>query len=200
MEGGGQYDARVHGPRACRSAGGLPRGATGTRSVSPSAGHLGRRAPVLRSVGVGQDVLARGDTWAAADRDGPAASHPRSELGLRAPGNGTGQHWPGAGRTLPAAGAGSHRPFGRCPGGAEAAHPRGRARSGDAGGRAPAGPDRGPWGIRRTGRTARAPGQFRARGAPGQKISAQPALLRFGARISEEGGADVPATWAHARW
>src|SRR6202008_3709531 len=31
------------------------------------------------------------------------------------------------------------------------------------------------------------------------KISPQPALLRFGARISEEGGADVPATWAHAR-
>jgi uncharacterized protein len=29
------------------------------------------------------------------------------------------------------------------------------------------------------------------------KISPQPALLRFGARISEEGGADVPATWAH---
>jgi len=31
------------------------------------------------------------------------------------------------------------------------------------------------------------------------KISPQPALLRFGARISEEGGADVPATWAQAR-
>ena len=31
------------------------------------------------------------------------------------------------------------------------------------------------------------------------KISPQPALLRFGARISEEGGADVPATWAHSR-
>jgi uncharacterized protein len=31
------------------------------------------------------------------------------------------------------------------------------------------------------------------------KISPQPALLRFGARISEEGGADVPATWAAAR-
>jgi uncharacterized protein len=30
------------------------------------------------------------------------------------------------------------------------------------------------------------------------KISAQPALLRFGARVSEEGGADVPATWAHS--
>jgi uncharacterized protein len=28
------------------------------------------------------------------------------------------------------------------------------------------------------------------------KISPVPALLRFGARISEEGGADVPATWA----
>jgi uncharacterized protein len=28
------------------------------------------------------------------------------------------------------------------------------------------------------------------------KISPQPALLRFGARISEEGGGDVPATWA----
>jgi uncharacterized protein len=28
------------------------------------------------------------------------------------------------------------------------------------------------------------------------KISPQPALLRFGARISQEGGADVPATWA----
>jgi hypothetical protein len=31
------------------------------------------------------------------------------------------------------------------------------------------------------------------------KISPHPALLRFGARISEEGGADVPATWAAAR-
>jgi hypothetical protein len=28
------------------------------------------------------------------------------------------------------------------------------------------------------------------------RISPEPALLRFGARISEEGGADVPATWA----
>jgi uncharacterized protein len=31
------------------------------------------------------------------------------------------------------------------------------------------------------------------------KISPQPALLRFGRRISEEGGSDVPATWAGAR-
>jgi uncharacterized protein len=31
------------------------------------------------------------------------------------------------------------------------------------------------------------------------KISPQPALLRFGARITEEGGADVPATWAAPR-
>jgi len=31
------------------------------------------------------------------------------------------------------------------------------------------------------------------------KISPQPALLRFGARISQEGGADVPATWAAVR-
>ena len=31
------------------------------------------------------------------------------------------------------------------------------------------------------------------------KISPQPTLLRFGARITEEGGADVPATWAAAR-
>jgi uncharacterized protein len=31
------------------------------------------------------------------------------------------------------------------------------------------------------------------------KISPQPTLLRFGARITEEGGADVPATWATAR-
>jgi uncharacterized protein len=31
------------------------------------------------------------------------------------------------------------------------------------------------------------------------KISPEPALLRFGARISEEGGADVPATWAAPR-
>ena len=31
------------------------------------------------------------------------------------------------------------------------------------------------------------------------KISPQPALLRFGSRITEEGGADVPATWAPAR-
>ena len=28
------------------------------------------------------------------------------------------------------------------------------------------------------------------------KISSHPALLRFGARVAEEGGADVPATWA----
>ena len=31
------------------------------------------------------------------------------------------------------------------------------------------------------------------------KISPQPALLRFDARVSEEGGGDVPATWAAAR-
>lgn len=31
------------------------------------------------------------------------------------------------------------------------------------------------------------------------KISPQPALLRFDARITEEGGADVPGTWATAR-
>jgi hypothetical protein len=31
------------------------------------------------------------------------------------------------------------------------------------------------------------------------KISPEPALLRFGVRISEEGGADVPATWAAPR-
>jgi len=31
------------------------------------------------------------------------------------------------------------------------------------------------------------------------KISPHPALLRFGARVTEEGGADVPATWASAR-
>ena len=33
----------------------------------------------------------------------------------------------------------------------------------------------------------------------GRRFSPQPALLpRFGARISQEGGADVPATWAAA--
>jgi len=32
-----------------------------------------------------------------------------------------------------------------------------------------------------------------------RKISPQPALLRFGTRITQEGGADVPATWAAAR-
>ncbi len=31
------------------------------------------------------------------------------------------------------------------------------------------------------------------------KISPHPALLRFAARLSEEGGADVPATWAAPR-
>ncbi len=31
------------------------------------------------------------------------------------------------------------------------------------------------------------------------KISPQPALLRFGTRITQEGSADVPATWATAR-
>jgi hypothetical protein len=28
------------------------------------------------------------------------------------------------------------------------------------------------------------------------KISPNPALVRFGARVAEEGGSDVPATWA----
>jgi uncharacterized protein len=28
------------------------------------------------------------------------------------------------------------------------------------------------------------------------KLSSHPALVRFGARVAEEGGADVPATWA----
>jgi len=31
------------------------------------------------------------------------------------------------------------------------------------------------------------------------KISSHPALMRFGARVAEEGGADVPATWAAPR-
>jgi DNA helicase HerA-like ATPase len=31
------------------------------------------------------------------------------------------------------------------------------------------------------------------------KISSHPALLRFGARVSEEGGGDVPSDWAGAR-
>ena len=31
------------------------------------------------------------------------------------------------------------------------------------------------------------------------KISPHPALLRFGARVAEEGGSDVPAGWAQAR-
>jgi hypothetical protein len=35
--------------------------------------------------------------------------------------------------------------------------------------------------------------------AGGGQLRPQPALLRFGARITEEGGADVPATWAAAR-
>jgi uncharacterized protein len=30
------------------------------------------------------------------------------------------------------------------------------------------------------------------------KISPNPALIRFGARIAEEGGADVPSTWARS--
>jgi hypothetical protein len=30
------------------------------------------------------------------------------------------------------------------------------------------------------------------------KISPHPALVRFGARVAEEGGSDVPATWATA--
>jgi hypothetical protein len=30
-------------------------------------------------------------------------------------------------------------------------------------------------------------------------LSSQPALLRFDARITQEGDADVPATWAAAR-
>ena len=66
---------------------------------------------LVRSVGVGQDLLARGDPRAAADRDGPAPGDPRSELGLRAPGNGAGRRRPGAGRTLPAGGARRHRPI-----------------------------------------------------------------------------------------
>jgi uncharacterized protein len=31
------------------------------------------------------------------------------------------------------------------------------------------------------------------------KVSPHPALVRFGARVAEEGGSDVPATWAAAR-
>jgi uncharacterized protein len=31
------------------------------------------------------------------------------------------------------------------------------------------------------------------------KLSPQPALIRFGTRLAQEGGADVPATWATAR-
>jgi hypothetical protein len=31
------------------------------------------------------------------------------------------------------------------------------------------------------------------------KISPHPALIRFGARLAEEGGSDVPATWAEPR-
>ena len=31
------------------------------------------------------------------------------------------------------------------------------------------------------------------------KIASHPALIRFGARVAEEGGADVPATWAAPR-
>jgi hypothetical protein len=31
------------------------------------------------------------------------------------------------------------------------------------------------------------------------KIAPHPDLLRFGAHVAEEGGADVPATWAAAR-
>jgi hypothetical protein len=31
------------------------------------------------------------------------------------------------------------------------------------------------------------------------KIASHPALVRFGARISEEGGSDVPADWAVRR-
>ena len=31
------------------------------------------------------------------------------------------------------------------------------------------------------------------------KISPHPALVRFGARVAEEGGSDVPTTWAMAR-
>jgi uncharacterized protein len=30
------------------------------------------------------------------------------------------------------------------------------------------------------------------------KVSPEPALIRFGARIAEEGGADVPNTWARS--
>ena len=33
------------------------------------------------------------------------------------------------------------------------------------------------------------------RWSPG-KIASHPALIRFGARITQEGGSDVPATWA----
>ena len=31
------------------------------------------------------------------------------------------------------------------------------------------------------------------------KISPNPTLLRFGARVSEEGGGDVPSDWADGR-
>jgi len=39
---------------------------------------------------------------------------------------------------------------------------------------------------------------YQGEGLIAGKISPQPALLRFGRRITEEGGADVPATWADA--
>lgn len=40
---------------------------------------------------------------------------------------------------------------------------------------------------------------MRLKGLIVQRISPQPAVLRLGARISQEGGADVPARWAAAR-
>jgi len=37
------------------------------------------------------------------------------------------------------------------------------------------------------------------RGAGGGQVSSHAALLRMGARVAEEGGGDVPSTWARAR-
>lgn len=94
----------------------------------------------------------------------------------------------GTGATL----AGRYRQAGRgvtilsadAPGGTKAAHPRGRDRSGGAGGRAPAGPDRGPRRIRHTGRNTREPGHHCARGAPG---SEEPGERRLALRIRNLG-------------
>ena len=147
----------------------------------------------LRSVGVGQDLLTRGDPGAPADRDRPAPGGAGPELGLRAAGRFAPtpiRPWPGATGEAARAGRGLLR---RRPGRAEAPAARGRDRSGGAGRPAPAGPDRGPRGVRRAGGAARQRGPAHARGA--DRTASRPEARRLGLRVRNL-GVDRFTVWA----